>query len=191
MKVCSAARKPNCASTQNAKDPHRIGFHPNRRASKINIGRHRQKNNVQRQNIEQRRAVNQQCRFRDGLLGTRREIEVEQIMKSRAVAPRCNRHSHQKRKSQQERVIDVQAERSAPHSSRHRTIAVVLGQAEIDAAGKQRRKKNESFGRGDETKGLVYVSARGGGQVRERDPDEHQPAHCVQFQPAPRRSTHL
>src|ERR1700720_5018811 len=154
-------------------------------------GRHREKNNVERQNIEQRRAVNQKRRFRDGLLWSGHEIEIEEVVKSGPVAARRDRNSHQKRKSQQKGVVAVQAQRAAPDFPRHSAIAVVLGEAEVDATGKQRRKENKSFSRGDEAKRLIYVSARGGGQGREGDPDEHQPAHCVQFQPAAARSTHL
>ena len=98
---------------------------------------------------------NQQRRFCDGLLRSRHEIKIEEVVKPGAIATRCNRHGHEKRESQQERVIAVQTERSAPHFSRHRTIAVVLSQAEIDAASKQRRKKNKSFRRGDKAEGLI------------------------------------
>src|ERR1700733_10624528 len=70
-------------------------------------GRHRQKNNVQRENVKKRRAVNQQRRFRDGLLWSRYEIEIEQIVEPRAVAARRNRHSHEESKSQQKRVVAI------------------------------------------------------------------------------------
>ena len=61
-------------------------------------------------------------------------------------------------------------------------VAVVFGEAEIYSAGEKRGEKNETFGGGDEAERLIDVGAGVGGQMREGDPYEHQPARGVEFQ---------
>ena len=67
---------------------------------------------------------------------------------------------------------------------RHDLVAVVFCEAKINSAGEERGEKNKTFRGGNEAEGLIDIGAGGGGQMREGDPDEHQPACGVEFQAA-------
>ena len=52
---------------------------------------------------------------------------------------------------------------------------------EINAAGKERGQKDESFRSGNEPKRLVDVGAEDRGQVCKSDPHQHQSAESIEF----------
>ena len=141
--------------------------------------RENQENNVHRQNIQQRRTVNQQQRFDHGLFSASDKIKIEQIVQAGPVAAHGDGHRHQEGECEQHSMVEIQANGAAPEFQRHRAVAVMICEAVINSASEQRRKKNKSFGGRNKTKGLVDVMAGGGRQVGQRDPHQHHAARCV------------
>lgn len=134
---------------------------------------------VHGQDIEQRRAVNQQ-QGRDNRRERMREVIVQQIDKRGPMGVRGYRCRDGERKQQHKKVIAIDAKATLPDLVAH-LLRVVCRTANGKHREEKSGEKDESLGRGDEADGLVEVVAQVRGKVVEGHPDQEEPAQRIQL----------
>jgi len=144
-------------------------------------GQHEQ--DVHRQNVQQRRLVDQQqarCQGRHRM----RQVVNSQILHCRLVNAQPDSRDHRKQKQQGSPVPGIDLERAPPERQAHGIDALAVGHLAVHHARHVGRQQDKTLGGGDIAERLAQRGAQPGRQVGQGHQHQHQAAQRVKL-PAP------
>ncbi|MNS80699.1 hypothetical protein D3C72_1143900 [compost metagenome] len=143
-------------------------------------GAHEHEEDVHRQDVQQRRLVDQQQPEQEAVARLGQVVRHE-VLDRRLVDVHAERGDHGEQKQQDRRLAQVDLERAPPEGLAHRVDAAHVADAAVDQPRHEGRQQHEALGGRHEAERLAQRIGQPRGQVGDGHQHEHQPAQGVYF----------